>query len=74
LYLIKFQKKGYITEYSCSTPVDCVKIGKQNTKRKPDLYGIRRNHHLKSINVDYSGTMSAAVEAGIEGTPAIGFH
>ena len=26
-----------------------------------------------SINVIYSGTMSAAVEAGIEGVPAIGF-
>jgi 5'-nucleotidase len=26
-----------------------------------------------SINVIYSGTMSAAVEAGIEGIPAIGF-
>jgi 5'-nucleotidase len=25
------------------------------------------------INVIYSGTMSAAVEAGIEGIPAIGF-
>ena len=26
-----------------------------------------------SINVIYSGTMSAAIEAGIEGVPAIGF-
>ncbi|NHW88021.1 5'/3'-nucleotidase SurE, partial [Escherichia coli] len=26
-----------------------------------------------SINVIYSGTMSAAIEAGIEGIPAIGF-
>jgi 5'-nucleotidase len=35
---------------------------------------IRVNHGSNSsINVIYSGTMSAAVEAGIEGIPAIGF-
>ena len=28
---------------------------------------------LMAINVIYSGTMSAAIEAGIEGIPAIGF-
>jgi 5'-nucleotidase len=31
------------------------------------------NGSNSSINVIYSGTMSAAVEAGIEGIPAIGF-
>jgi len=32
------------------------------------------NHGANSsINVIYSGTMSAAVEAGVEGIPAIGF-
>jgi 5'-nucleotidase len=43
-------------------------------KRKPDLCVSGINHGSNSsINVIYSGTMSAAVEAGIEGIPAIGF-
>jgi 5'-nucleotidase len=42
--------------------------------RKPDLCVSGINHGSNSsINVIYSGTMSAAVEAGIEGVPAIGF-
>lgn len=63
-------------EYSCSgTPVDCVKIAvREILKRKPDLCVSGINHGSNSsINVIYSGTMSAAVEAGIEGIPAIGF-
>ena len=65
-----------ITEYSCSgTPVDCVKIAvNEILKQKPDLCVSGINHGSNSsINVIYSGTMSAAVEAGIEGIPAIGF-
>ena len=65
-----------ITAYSCSgTPVDCVKMGVHELiKRKPDLCVSGINHGSNSsINVIYSGTMSAAVEAGIEGIPAIGF-
>jgi 5'-nucleotidase len=63
-------------EYSCSgTPVDCVKIAVHEIlKRKPDLCVSGINHGSNSsINVIYSGTMSAAVEAGIEGISAIGF-
>ncbi|CAM4053581.1 MULTISPECIES: 5'/3'-nucleotidase SurE [Flavobacterium] len=63
-------------EYSCSgTPVDCVKMAVHEIlKRKPDLCVSGINHGSNSsINVIYSGTMSAAVEAGIEGIPAIGF-
>ncbi len=63
-------------EYSCSgTPVDCVKIAVHEIlKRKPDLCVSGINHGSNSsINVIYSGTMSAAVEAGIEGIPAVGF-
>ena len=42
--------------------------------RKPDLCVSGINHGSNaSLNVIYSGTMSAAVEAGIEGIPAIGF-
>jgi 5'-nucleotidase len=63
-------------EYSCSgTPVDCVKLAVHEIlKKKPDIYVSGINHGSNSsINVIYSGTMSAAVEAGIEGIPAIGF-
>lgn len=63
-------------EYSCSgTPADCVKIATQEImQRKPDLVVSGINHGANSsINVIYSGTMSAAVEAGVEGLPAIGF-
>ncbi|RKS99783.1 5'/3'-nucleotidase SurE [Flavobacterium sp. 123] len=77
LYLNKISKDtDTITEYSCSgTPVDCVKLAvNEILKRKPDLCVSGINHGSNSsINVIYSGTMSAAVEAGIEGIPAIGF-
>ena len=68
--------KDLENEYSCSgTPVDCVKMAvNEILKRKPDLCVSGINHGSNSsINVIYSGTMSAAVEAGIEGIPAIGF-
>ena len=77
LYLNKISKENdTVTEYSCSgTPVDCVKLAvNEILKRKPDLCVSGINHGSNSsINVIYSGTMSAAVEAGIEGIPAIGF-
>lgn len=62
--------------YTCSgTPVDCVKIAiHEFMDRKPDLCISGINHGANSsINVIYSGTMSAAVEGGIEGIPSIGF-
>lgn len=77
LYLDKISKENEpINKYSCSgTPVDCVKFAvNEILKRKPDLCVSGINHGSNSsINVIYSGTMSAAVEAGIEGIPAIGF-
>jgi 5'-nucleotidase len=63
-------------EYSCSgTPADCVKLGiNEILDIKPDICVSGVNHGSNSsINVIYSGTMSAAVEASIEGIPAIGF-
>src|SRR5690606_3805288 len=63
-------------EWACSgTPVGCVKLAiTRILPRKPDLCVSGINHGLNSsINVIYSGTMSAAVEAGIDGIPAIGF-
>lgn len=63
-------------QWSCSgTPVDCVKIAIDKLlPQKPDICVSGINHGSNSsINVIYSGTMSAAVEAGIEEIPAIGF-
>lgn len=63
-------------EFACSgTPVDCVKIAiDQIIKGKPDICVSGINHGSNSAsNVIYSGTMSAAVEAGMSGVPAIGF-
>lgn len=65
-----------IPAYQCSgTPVDCVKIAIDKIlKRKPDLCLSGINHGSNSsINVIYSGTMSAAMEASIDGIKAIGF-
>ncbi len=76
LFLNKIANDGSFEEYSCSgTPVDCVKFAvNEILHRKPDLCVSGINHGSNaSINVIYSGTMSAAVEAGIEGIPAIGF-
>jgi len=57
------------------TPVDCVKLAVDKIlHRKPDLCLSGINHGANhSINVLYSGTMSAAMEAAIEGIPSIGF-
>jgi len=66
-----------IEMYSCSgTPVDCVKlaVNKIFKGQKPDLCVSGINHGLNnSINVLYSGTMSAAVEGAIESIPSVGF-
>lgn len=58
------------------TPADCVKLGKHLVLkgRKPDLVVSGINHGSNTaISVLYSGTMSAALEAAIEGLPAVGF-
>ncbi len=65
-----------ISAYQCSgTPVDCVKLAVDIVlDRKPDLLVSGINHGSNSsINVIYSGTMSAAVEGAIEGIPSIGY-
>jgi len=65
-----------IEAYQASgTPADCVKLAVDKVlNRKPDICVSGINHGSNSsINVIYSGTMSAAMEASIEGIPAIGF-
>ncbi|CAD5282789.1 MULTISPECIES: 5'/3'-nucleotidase SurE [unclassified Imperialibacter] len=68
---------GDVKAYKCSgTPADCVKIGKHYILKdiRPDLVVSGINHGSNtSISVLYSGTMSAAIEAAMEGLPAIGF-
>ena len=62
--------------YVCSgRPVDCIKIGYMFTDgRMPDLVVSGINHGSNaSSNVIYSGTMGAALEACMDGVPAIGF-
>ena len=63
--------------YECSgTPVDCVKLAKAVIlkDRTPDLCVSGINHGSNaSINIFYSGTMSAAMEAAMEGVNSIGF-
>jgi 5'-nucleotidase len=65
-----------VESWSCSgTPVDCVKLAVDKIlHQKPDICLSGINHGANhSINVIYSGTMSAAIEASIENIPSIGF-
>ena len=65
-----------VEAYQCSgTPADCVKLAVDKVMhRRPDLLVSGINHGSNSsINVIYSGTMSAAMEGAIEGINAIGF-
>lgn len=65
-----------VKSWQCSgTPADCVKLAIDKIiHRKPDLLVSGINHGSNSsINVIYSGTMSAAVEGAIDGIQSIGF-
>jgi len=66
-----------IEAYECTgTPVDCVKLARNVIleDRNVDLCVSGINHGSNaSINIIYSGTMSAAMEASIEGINSIGF-
>jgi 5'-nucleotidase len=68
---------GVLEAYECSgTPVDCVKLAKHIllNERMADLCVSGINHGSNaSINILYSGTMSAAMEASLEGINSIGF-
>jgi 5'-nucleotidase len=76
LRLNKMNIFGEVEAWQTSgTPVDCVKLAVDKIlHRKPDICLSGINHGANhSINVIYSGTMSAAMEASIEGIPSIGF-
>src|SRR3954466_4858794 len=60
---------------SAGSPADCVKLAiSQLTPRRPDLVisGINSGANV-GINVIYSGTVAAAIEAAFLGLPAIAF-
>ncbi len=66
-----------IEAYACDgTPTDCVKLAKNIIFKENEidfcLSGINHGSNA-SINIIYSGTMSAAMEASIDGIPSIGF-
>jgi len=76
LRLHKVHLMDGVESWSCSgTPVDCVKLAVDKIlHQKPDICLSGINHGANhSINVIYSGTMSAAIEASIENIPSIGF-
>ena len=66
-----------VESYACTgTPVDCVKLAKNIIlkDRTIDLCVSGINHGSNAaLNILYSGTMSAAMEASIEGINSIGF-
>ncbi len=70
-----FDVEGVTAYKTSGTPVDCVKLAIYKIlKRKPNLLLSGINHGSNSsINVIYSGTMSAAVEGALEGIPSLGF-
>ncbi|MEE1222760.1 MAG: 5'/3'-nucleotidase SurE, partial [Bacteroidaceae bacterium] len=63
--------------WSCTgTPVDCVKLALDQLLdgRRPDMVigGINHGDNA-SVNVHYSGTMGAVLEACMKGLPAVGY-
>ncbi|MCD4694940.1 MAG: 5'/3'-nucleotidase SurE [Bacteroidales bacterium] len=76
LRLKKIAEEDNYLEYSCNgTPVDAMKLGEQVIIREmPDIVLSGINHGSNaSVNIVYSGTMAAVIEANIDGIPAIGF-
>ncbi len=76
LRLQKVHLMDGVESWSCSgTPADCVKLAIDKVlHQKPDICLSGINHGANhSINIIYSGTMSAAIEASIENITSIGF-
>ncbi|MEN0005532.1 MAG: 5'/3'-nucleotidase SurE [Bacteroidota bacterium] len=66
-----------VEAWECSgTPVDCVKLAKNVVLKDREIAicvsGINHGSNA-AINIIYSGTLSAAMEASLEGIPSIGF-
>jgi 5'-nucleotidase len=69
------KEEGFVEYVTNGTPVDNVKMGKHLfLDRMPDLVVSGINHGSNAaINIIYSGTVAAALEAAIDNIPAIGF-
>ena len=70
------RKADGLSVYCCDgTPADCIKLATEHfCPRQPDLVLCGINHGSNSsINVHYSGTLGAVLEAALLGFPAIGF-
>ncbi|MBT8218905.1 MAG: 5'/3'-nucleotidase SurE [Bacteroidia bacterium] len=77
LRIYEVDEFGDIEAYKCNgTPVDCVKLAKSVLLKDREidlcLSGVNHGSNV-AINILYSGTMSAAMEASLEGIPSIGF-
>ncbi len=77
LFLREVRRAGDLEVYACSgTPVDCVKMAFDHLLQdeRPALAISGINHGSNSaVNVLYSGTMGAAIEASFYDIPSIGF-
>jgi len=74
LRITKFRRNGEMFGYAINgTPADCVKIALSAIlERKPDLVVSGINHGKNtSVNILYSGTVSAATEGMLVGIPSI---
>jgi 5'-nucleotidase len=74
LRAVPFQRNGGLFGFAVNgTPADCVKLGVSTLLDiKPDLVVSGINHGANtSVNVMYSGTVSAATEAMMIGIPAL---
>ncbi|MFM7339721.1 MAG: 5'/3'-nucleotidase SurE, partial [Bacteroidota bacterium] len=74
LRAVPFHRDGGLFGFAVNgTPADCVKLGVSTLlDQKPDLVVSGINHGANtSVNVMYSGTVSAATEAMMIGLPAL---
>jgi len=73
LRITKFRRNNMMGHAINGTPADCVKLAiSAIIKRKPDLVVSGINHGQNtSVNILYSGTVSAATEGMLLGIPAI---
>lgn len=70
------EQQGSLCIYATNgTPADSIKLGLEHfVPRQPDFMFSGINHGSNaSINVLYSGTMGAALEATVNGIPSVGF-
>ena len=76
LFLRKVREEEGLEVYACSgTPVDCVKMAFDSVMTETPMLALSGINHgsNSAVSVIYSGTMGAAMEAGLYNIPSIGF-